>query len=102
MTNDDHDWHLDKKVPITLIAAIMVQTFGFGVWAESLSARLDNLERQNPSVAAELSKLETAREMAALQLNTVQGDIKSLLDFARRNDNRNNNNDHPLAPRLPQ
>ena len=90
------DWHLDKKVPITLIGAILVQTFAFGVWAENLSIRLDSLERQTPSVASEFSKLETARESAALQLNTVQGDIKSLLELARRNDNRNVNKDTHL------
>ena len=83
------EWHLDKKVPITLIGAILLQTFGFGVWAENLNLRLANLESQNPASTAEFAKLEAAREAAALQLNTVQGDIRSLLELARRNDTRN-------------
>ena len=95
LNQSENEWHLDKKVPITLIAAILGQTFGFGVWAANLSARLDNLERQNPTVSAEFAKLETAREAAALQLNTVQGDIKALLELARRNDTRNTVKDNP-------
>ena len=91
------DWHLDKKVPIALVGAIMLQTFGFGVWAENLNLRLANLEAQNPTSTAEFAKLEAAREAAALQLNTVQGDIKSLLELARRNDTRNTVKDNPQA-----
>ena len=89
------DWHLDKKVPIALVGAIMLQTFGFGVWAENLNLRLANLEAQNPTTVTEFAKLESAREAAALQLNTVQGDIKALLELARRNDTRNTVKDNP-------
>ena len=85
----NENWHLDKKVPIALVGAIMLQTFGFGVWAENLNLRLANLESQNPTTTTELAKLNAAREAAALQLNTVQGDIRSLLELARRNDTRN-------------
>lgn len=99
--DNDSNWHLDKKVPITLIAAIMGQTFGFGVWAESLSARLDSLERLNPSMTAQLAKLDGAREQAALQLNSVQGDIKALLDFARRSERRSADKDIRDMPHAP-
>ena len=94
----DDNWHLDKKVPITLIGAILIQTFGFGVWAASLNARLDFLEKYNPVVAAEIAKLEAARENAALQLNTVQGDVKSILELARSNNRRNLTQDSRPAP----
>jgi len=86
---DDNAWHLDKKVPITLIGAILAQTFGFGVWAATLNARINDLERETPSNTAEFAKLELARETTNLSLNTLQGDVKSLLELARRNDNRN-------------
>lgn len=35
------DWHLDKRVPITLIATLALQTAGIVWWASSLSARVD-------------------------------------------------------------
>lgn len=41
-------WHLDKRVPLALIVAIMVQTLSFGVWSGVQSNRLSNVEaRQN-------------------------------------------------------
>ena len=86
---EDGAWHLDKKVPISLIAAILVQTFGFGVWAENLNQRLSELERTSPNTTAEFAKLETAREITNLSLNTLQSDVKSVLELVRRNDTRN-------------
>ena len=26
-------WHLDKRVPVVIVGAILAQTFGFGWWA---------------------------------------------------------------------
>lgn len=44
-TDDDGAWHLDKKVPLALIFAILVQTaMGFW-WASGLTERVVVLER---------------------------------------------------------
>lgn len=50
MTDGDRayeaEWHLDKKVPIALILAVLTQSAGF-VWAAAkFDARLDSVERQ--------------------------------------------------------
>jgi hypothetical protein len=37
-------WHLDKRVPVALLMAILVQTFGMGWWAASISERVSSLE----------------------------------------------------------
>jgi hypothetical protein len=42
----DSEWHLDKKVPIALIASLAIQTIAIVWWAASLSTRVDALERQ--------------------------------------------------------
>lgn len=34
-------WHLDKKVPVSLIGAIILQTFVFGWMARGLDAKAD-------------------------------------------------------------
>jgi hypothetical protein len=86
---DESSWHLDKKVPITLIGAILIQTFVLGAWTASISSRVGYLESGQPSTIAEFAKLETARESTNLSLNTLQGDVKSLLELARRNESRN-------------
>jgi len=35
------EWHLDKRVPISFIAALAMQTAGIVWWASHLSARVD-------------------------------------------------------------
>ncbi len=39
-------WHLDKRVPIALIVAILIQTAGALTWAGAASERINHLERQ--------------------------------------------------------
>ena len=42
---ENGDWHLDKKVPLALMVAIVAQTVGAVWWAASLSQRVNDLER---------------------------------------------------------
>lgn len=52
------EWHLDKRVPVAMILAILVQTFGFGFWLATQNARIDRLEefaRDNKTVTADVS-----------------------------------------------
>jgi hypothetical protein len=54
-------WHLDRRVPIALIAAILVQTAAFGFWVGGLVARVGQVERwqaENARVDARLAVLE--------------------------------------------
>ena len=37
-------WHLDKRVPIGLIAAILMQTIALGFWMGSLDSRISSIE----------------------------------------------------------
>jgi hypothetical protein len=37
-------WHLDKRVPIALIVALVVQTMTVGVWAGAVNQRLHTVE----------------------------------------------------------
>ena len=40
----DKKWHLDKRVPIALILAILLQTGGGFWWASNITTRVDRLE----------------------------------------------------------
>ena len=42
----DSGWHLDKRVPIALILAILFQTAGALMWAGAATERLSQLESQ--------------------------------------------------------
>jgi len=39
-------WHLDRRVPLALIVAILIQTAGALMWAGAASERINQLERQ--------------------------------------------------------
>jgi len=47
---EDEDWHLDKKVPISIIIALVLQTFGFvaigSAWKAEVESRLAVVEKQ--------------------------------------------------------
>lgn len=36
----EREWHLDKRVPITLIGALLVQTMAVGWWARGIEAQV--------------------------------------------------------------
>ena len=55
-------WHLDKRVPVALILALVVQTFGLGWWAASISWRVTSLERwkdDSKEVAADIAVVKS-------------------------------------------
>jgi len=62
MPEDDNSWHLDKRVPISLIFAIFLQTAGAFWFASDLSVRVTNLEKNqedSKGVVERIVKLET-------------------------------------------
>lgn len=43
--NDDGGWHLDKKVPLALIFAMLIQAAGVIAWASSATGSINTLIR---------------------------------------------------------
>lgn len=39
-------WHLDKRVPIALIATVLVQTTSIIWWAATMTSRVESVERE--------------------------------------------------------
>jgi CHASE1-domain containing sensor protein len=57
----DNKWHMDKRVPIGIILAILFQTLGL-VWylaktTTDVNNRLDNLEENKRAVASQESRI---------------------------------------------
>jgi hypothetical protein len=74
----EREWHLDKKVPIALIATLAVQTVVVVWWAASLSARVESLERQALAIApqaGQIIRLETKVDV----INGTLAEIKAIL-----------------------
>ena len=83
---DDSQWHLDKRVPITIILALLIQTASTVWWAAGVSARVDILERERPTTIAALQRLDSSREDMNLRLTRIQDSVDALLEIARRRD----------------
>ena len=61
-------WHLDKRVPIALILAIVVQTSGAIWWASSMTERMGQIERRMDSEAAQSQNVENLVASQATQI----------------------------------
>lgn len=77
---EKESWHLDKKVPIVIILAIVGQTFGAIWFAAKMDARLSAVEQfrdDSKGVATRLVVVET-------QISTIQADVKDIAEILRR------------------
>lgn len=82
--NDDSAWHLDKKVPLAMIFAILVQTAGAFWWASNQDARLAMVERQlqqaSPQAASSVERIIRVEE----KVGSIKEDIADLKQMVRR------------------
>lgn len=53
----DARWHLDKRVPIALLLAMLIQTGGAFWWAATISERINNLEKRADASAPQADRL---------------------------------------------
>lgn len=77
-------WHLDKKVPIALILAIIGQTFAFGWWAAAQSARVDALEKEGLRLERRIDAQERLATNASDRLIRVEEKISAILELTRQ------------------
>lgn len=77
---DDSAWHLDKKVPIALIASILIQTAGIVWWGATTSERVNALERKADAVAPQAERLARVET----KLETVQDGISEIKSILRK------------------
>lgn len=79
-------WHLDKKVPITLLAGMVLQAMCFVWWASAYTASNDAMNlRQNDDIrdlkTATSSMADMKADVAVVKSNVA--DIKAKLDKIR-------------------
>lgn len=65
MAENDRNWHLDKRVPVALIFAIMVQTATAVWWAAGQDAMTENHERR-------LSALENGEDQVTVRMASIE------------------------------
>ena len=81
MATTDNSWHLDKRVPITLIFTLIVQSSVGVWWAAGLTERMGQIERRQ---TAQGVRSEQADETLAEQSRRI-----AVLSEALANTNRN-------------
>lgn len=77
-------WHLDKKVPISIILALFAQ-FGMGLWyAGRMENRIDHLEReyqvQIDRDNKQDSNLHSASNLMQSRLDRIDGKLDRLIE----------------------
>lgn len=61
-------WHLDRRVPIAFLGALLLQTCAALVWAGGASARIDAAEAQIARVQALFERTARLEEQARIML----------------------------------
>lgn len=78
MMQQSQDWHLNKSVPLTLVFAIVVQTFAI-VWYMS---QLDSAVQQNEinivRVQTEVGIIERTVQSQAVSMARIDENIKAI------------------------
>ena len=77
-------WHLDKKVPISIILALFSQ-FGMGVWyAGRIENRIDHLERDKQMQIEKDNRqdnnLSAASTLMQARLDRIDGKLDRLIE----------------------
>ncbi|MDE2103167.1 MAG: hypothetical protein KGL39_38330 [Patescibacteria group bacterium] len=80
MIEGEKGWYLDRKVPVSIIAAIIFQTFGVIIWATRVDSRVSVLETQNTTQDIRLQRVEDLTSRVAV-MESHQNDIVRRLDI---------------------
>lgn len=74
-------WHLDKRVPISIIAAILFQTGALIWWASSIESRVSSLEREYAATSISsdrLSRLEARQDLILQRITELSRKLDDL------------------------
>lgn len=86
MEPQNSDWHLDKRVPIALIATLVAQSMGAIWWASSMQSRLQSVESIIAAQSANegrLARLEQSSMMQSRALDRIEDKIDRINERAR-------------------
>lgn len=85
----DNGWHLDKKVPIALILAMLVQTATIVWWASAITARVGTLEAKAVRGDAQVADIAALKvQLQALDARTARIEDKVDRLIERSNESR--------------
>ena len=81
---------IDKRIPLALIMAILVQTATVAWWGAHMEARVDALEQlKDPSVAPRIAVIESKMDVAMVNFNRNFEILQSINSKLKSDANRN-------------
>ena len=75
---DDNSWHLSKSVPITLVAAILIQTVALVWYVSQLDGSVKNNARDLVRHETRLESLEGIVQNQAVTMGRMDENIKAI------------------------
>lgn len=86
MTDGDDcaQWHLDKKIPITIIVTLILQLVGFGWIASKLDSRIESLEKADTRHERSLETQTAASDDAKARIIRIEEGMRHTLEALAR------------------
>lgn len=81
---DDAHWHIDRRIPITLLVMLLLQMIGAIIWATQLDARVNNVESQAGNAMGLSEKLARIDERLENMRQDVGGMRQQLNQITER------------------
>lgn len=77
-------WHLDRRVPIALIATIAIQTLGAVWWAATIHNSVNTNRTSITRLDAIVETMRTQSQLQAVQMGRIEENITAMrADLAR-------------------
>lgn len=73
-------WHLDKRIPIALILAVLMQGLTVAWYAATLSSRVDAIDRRTANLEARDDQDRSASRDLARDIGEIKAQLKILLE----------------------
>lgn len=84
---EQNDWHLDKKVPLSLIFTILLQTIAVVWFGAKMDSRVETLERSDLRHEKDIEKFSQYHEESRDRMSRIEtgvARIESKLDQVRK------------------
>jgi Tfp pilus assembly protein PilO len=77
-------WHLDKRVPVAIIFALLVQSAGVIWWASNMSSRQSVIEDRVAVHDMQISAMRDTAANAAVSLGRIEENVDALRNDIER------------------
>jgi Tfp pilus assembly protein PilO len=77
-------WHLDKRVPVAIIFALLVQSAGVVWWASNIASRQSQVESRVAVHEQQINAMRDTAANAAVSLGRIEENVDALRNDIER------------------